>query len=711
MVPVNVEDLVWGVAVAQRLYSTGFRNVNNANQKYRDFGEDIRLLAINLDLISNIVQRAQDQAAVLKGNNPIYQPAPAEHQILGNFRETLNDCESLLDDQRYFAKRDGFVSNVSFYYQIDPEVQKLRGRIAVHNIKVNRSPSEEIKGEKEKINLLASYQFLSRSLTRRQIRGEECDDLPNMPPEPMAIPRELEDAFSSIAQELFQNLLAIPLDRGVDAAVFCFTRITKLSDQLDQSEFKYLTTIINTLEATWILRTIKSGQHYQNALQYYSPNPVEQQLSRWGMTIERFCNRFEENLHEAFRNLLGRYLLLPPTPNLLEIFEKERRMLQSAPVTTLEQETEPRELGTRIISAHLRSSDLNYTQTLEVYRQTEKRFSLVLVKASISEGRDKETTDGYDLEDVRITPSYAMRTWASLPAEPQTIRFRTDSRSPLYRSLTFYQLKDMFEFQQAITGYKVVHDDARVLTTSQQSKLLGGRRRQDFCRLQIWTASPSKSDATTAGRTVYAASTSSASIRSSQTSLLNSPTQPRKSSVFSLSSVSGKTKTYATSISSSSSSSVTTDLQVPANFVVPASGAVYVPPVTPCIVLFAHRVPERGEEVSRSFLIIDVNPEVAAEEELSEHTHVPSYRCVLESKGSYLPARRSQETSNPDRWDLAVAGPHKRQAGTKVVKQLRHVIIQFDSQTNLSQFTTKFNQVRDLAKLRLARFLQATGQA
>lgn len=129
----------------------------------------------------------------------------------------------------------------------------------------------------------------------RQIRGEEeCDDLPNMPPEPMAIPRELEDAFSSIAQGLFQNLLAIPLDRGIDAAVFCFTRITKLSDQLDQSEFKYLTTIINTLEATWILRTIKSGQHYQNALQYYSPNPVEQQLGRWGMTTERFCNRFEE---------------------------------------------------------------------------------------------------------------------------------------------------------------------------------------------------------------------------------------------------------------------------------------------------------------------------------------------------------------------------------------------------------------------------------
>jgi hypothetical protein len=74
-----------------------------------------------------------------------------------------------------------------------------------------------------------------------------------------------------------------------------------------------------------------------------------------------FLTLRSQNLHEAFRNLLGRYLLLPPTPNLLEIFEKERRMLQSAPVTTLEQETEPRELGTRIISAFV-SSQLYFSE-------------------------------------------------------------------------------------------------------------------------------------------------------------------------------------------------------------------------------------------------------------------------------------------------------------------------------------------------------------
>jgi hypothetical protein len=131
-----------------------------SGQKYRDFVEDIRLLAINLNLISSIVQQAQNQAATF---NVVSRPVPVAHQVLGNFRETLTDCEYLLDDQRYFTKHDGFVSNISFYYQIDPEVQKLRDRIALHNIKVNRIHNEQIKRQRDETNHLASYPFLSRS--------------------------------------------------------------------------------------------------------------------------------------------------------------------------------------------------------------------------------------------------------------------------------------------------------------------------------------------------------------------------------------------------------------------------------------------------------------------------------------------------------------------------------------------------------------------
>ncbi|OCK76765.1 hypothetical protein K432DRAFT_396166 [Lepidopterella palustris CBS 459.81] len=321
MVPINVGDVVRGVTAAQRLYSIGFRNVNNAGQKYRDFGEDIRLLAINLDLISKVVQRAQNQSPTFNGASrymsPVPRPVPAAHQVLGNFIQTLNHCERLLDNQEYFTKRDGFVSIVSFYYQIDPQIQMLRDQIAFHNIKLsvslkildslvlhllsepsimNANWSSQILGDRF-IQICDPTNAILGTLEQlgRQIRGEEERDyLPHELLGPVVIPRELEDGFYILAQEIFPDLSAIPLDRGIDAAVYYFNRVTKTPDQPIQSEIKYLITIIDIMQATWLLRAVKAGRYYHNATRYCSPNPVEQQLDRWGMTIERFFNKFEE---------------------------------------------------------------------------------------------------------------------------------------------------------------------------------------------------------------------------------------------------------------------------------------------------------------------------------------------------------------------------------------------------------------------------------
>jgi hypothetical protein len=35
MVPIDVVDVVWGVAAARRLYTIGFKKVNNAGEIYR----------------------------------------------------------------------------------------------------------------------------------------------------------------------------------------------------------------------------------------------------------------------------------------------------------------------------------------------------------------------------------------------------------------------------------------------------------------------------------------------------------------------------------------------------------------------------------------------------------------------------------------------------------------------------------------------------
>lgn len=88
-----------------------------------------------------MIQRAQYYAGAFDSASRYICPVlevdtAAAHQVLGNFRETLNDCGHLLNDQRYFQKCDGFVSNIYRYCQIDPEVQQLRERISLHNIKV-----------------------------------------------------------------------------------------------------------------------------------------------------------------------------------------------------------------------------------------------------------------------------------------------------------------------------------------------------------------------------------------------------------------------------------------------------------------------------------------------------------------------------------------------------------------------------------------------
>ncbi|KAH6668926.1 hypothetical protein B0J14DRAFT_566579 [Halenospora varia] len=87
---------------------------------------------------------------------------------------------------------------------------------------------------------------------------------------------------------------------------------------------------------------------------------------------------------------------------------------------------------------------------------------------------------------------------------------------------------------------------------------------------------------------------------------------------------------------------------------------------------------------------------VSVEEDLNEGDDMrgPSYRCIIERKGSYLPAKRSSsETKDRTQWDVNAAGLYKRDKKMEPIKKLKHVIIQFDAQSmaqlRLSQMTGK----------------------
>lgn len=70
-----------------------------------------------------------------------------------------------------------------------------------------------------------------------------------------------------------------------------------------------------------------------------------------------------------------------------------------------------------------------------------------------------------------------------------------------------------------------------------------------------------------------------------------------------------------------------------------------------------------------------------------------SHCCVIERKSSYLQARRSLETSDPNQWDVATVGIYQRQKETEAIKKVKHVILQFETRNGLPKipFSLKGN--------------------
>lgn len=110
----------------------------------------------------------------------------------------------------------------------------------------------------------------------------------------ISIPEELVDGLNVISQSLFSDSQTIPLDHGVSAAVSFFTSVTKVPMQPGKSAVMYLDAILSLMKTLWLLDAVKASCVYQITAQYYLPSPLEQQLTQWGMTLDRFFLKLEE---------------------------------------------------------------------------------------------------------------------------------------------------------------------------------------------------------------------------------------------------------------------------------------------------------------------------------------------------------------------------------------------------------------------------------
>ena len=100
---------------------------------------DIQYLAKNLQQLSQVIRDVTKQVPSLSADDHKWDLKALPH-ICGDFKKTLNDCNTFLKDESKFSQgRGGFIYNFQWNLLIEPEVARLKDRVAFHNIKVKLS--------------------------------------------------------------------------------------------------------------------------------------------------------------------------------------------------------------------------------------------------------------------------------------------------------------------------------------------------------------------------------------------------------------------------------------------------------------------------------------------------------------------------------------------------------------------------------------------
>ena len=100
--------------------------------RYADLTEALRCLVINLDLVSCVLQKAQEDGTA---GDTGKSSSDRVHQMLGNLGETLAWFERRLDGHRRFSKASdyGYMNHLN---GDDGDIKPLRKAVSLHNLEV-----------------------------------------------------------------------------------------------------------------------------------------------------------------------------------------------------------------------------------------------------------------------------------------------------------------------------------------------------------------------------------------------------------------------------------------------------------------------------------------------------------------------------------------------------------------------------------------------
>ncbi|KAL9594284.1 MAG: hypothetical protein Q9219_007111 [cf. Caloplaca sp. 3 TL-2023] len=465
------------------IYEKAFSKAQGANIQYFDFGRDIKALAETLQRLEKIITQADGQRPPRPWQRPDTEYRAALQPVgeaAGNFKATIQDCQSLLANNTRFGRNTaGFVNNVQWSLVVEREVNNLRDRVRFHLIKLGilLKPFEllfllEIRGELRNLRwdiaeirelLVAQINIPNGhgSFDRLPLRSNTIV-LPSIPPE---VARRFSDALAVCPPASFTDPSNLPLQPAADAL-----STVEYNPGLDFNQrVPKVPQYLNLLKSRWLLAKLESSS------QLTSQGPHAFWVGYLAEIRNEIINEYRRFETPQTLEAPSEDVILLLSGDCFSIWVPEPSTLEPAPLA----EQGPTE--EKILTLDLPDPSSTRQCSLTVLKRSSIEFRLVTTivdKYNKDFRHEKEIVVNSDAS--AIVPAYAIPSGQT--GNPNSLLISNYH----VHDLNWHFLKsfeDVKSLQQALLGYRVFHEMSDVrwsLTGSSKAGKIGQ------AHLQLW---------------------------------------------------------------------------------------------------------------------------------------------------------------------------------------------------------------------------------
>lgn len=464
----NAGDIVAGVRLAIQLHDLGFNQENAADVRYKNFRNDIFNFRYLLEKLETALENAQQRYEGSPHPTRIhaYSPLSSDFEderktIVGNFVETLNACDKLLEEnKKYRLRYSNVVENLRWHLaQQERRVDDLRTRLQFHSEKIRLvmdrlsinlltdidAKVDDILAISEQ-NLQVSNEILLELVRfRSSLFGHLSGRHTSLSPEAEASHRVTDMISLKFQEYLLIDApptieLGMPLAQGFDALFSNFQQSISSSDCTPESYLLFLKT-------RWLLKCLVGSEEYRAA--------------RPGLYYKRAINQISQAI--TVRMQQPGVLISYEETMLTDLPDTHFRIWPISDPAPAVQQSEPHPLMIRaneeeVMRMTLVPDELSGSDTVTIFKSSDEHFRIVLETTIASRPDEKVLIPQpiYTRKD-KLIPRYAL---PRIEEPDFEIAIFSRNEETLYKFATAEML---FRFQTALTGYDVSHDQQAIL--------------------------------------------------------------------------------------------------------------------------------------------------------------------------------------------------------------------------------------------------------